>query len=141
MICRAVLGVVFIWAAAAKVPELESFADSVGNYRILPAILLNPLAVWLVGIELAAGAAVLVGFFSRGAGLVLALLNFTFIGAIASALARGLAIECGCWGPGGGELVSVELIARDLGLLGGSVLVWATREDPLCIERLVSRRR
>ncbi len=68
------------------------------------------------------------------------LLLVAFIVGIASAWARGLQIECGCFGGGGGPAVNASAaypweLARDVGLLAASAwLVWRPR-TPLSVDR------
>ena len=67
---------------------------------------------------------------TRATGIVSALLMLVFIAGIASAWARGLAIDCGCFGTGGpvdaDETAYGLDIARDLGFmaLGLFLAIW-----------------
>ena len=47
------------------------------------------------------GALLLAGLLTRGAAAVAGLLMLVFVAGIASAWARGLSIDCGCFGTGG----------------------------------------
>ena len=71
----------------------------------------------------------MLGLLTRGAAVVSALLFVAFIVGIASAWARGIEIECGCFGGGGADAGASSTypweIARDVGLLLLSLfLVW-----------------
>jgi uncharacterized membrane protein YphA (DoxX/SURF4 family) len=92
-------------------------------------------------LEVVVGAALVLGLLTRGAALVSAVLFAMFVVGIASVWARGISIECGCFGGGGakaGAASSYPLeIARDAGLLAVSAfLVWLPRTR-LDLDRLL----
>jgi uncharacterized membrane protein YphA (DoxX/SURF4 family) len=72
-------------------------------------------------LELALGALLLVGLGTRMVAIVSAVVLVAFIGAVAQSWARGLTIDCGCFGGGGqvapGETQYPQEIARDIGFL------------------------
>ena len=72
-------------------------------------------------IELLLGLALIVAPFAwrRGAALATAGLLAVFTAAIAQAVARGISIDCGCFG-GAAAPVTVWTIARDVGLLAAA---------------------
>jgi hypothetical protein len=73
-----------------------------------------------------AGAALILGVWRRGAGLLATALSAAFLIAIAQAELRGLKIECGCFDVSemSSSQASWSLFARDIPLLLGSLLVW-----------------
>lgn len=79
-------------------------------------------------LEIVLGLLVLVGFATRLAAGLLATLNIIFIAGIAQAWARGLRIDCGCFG-GDGSLNAGQSpryaweIIRDLGFLALAVFL------------------
>jgi len=122
-VARFGLGATFVYAAVAKIADPPSFAHEVFNYRILPGFAVNALALWLPWIELLAGIAVLSGFWPRGGVALLSAFLVIFIVAISINLARGRAIDCGCFG---GKVTTSDaqrffdmkvVVARDVGLL------------------------
>ena len=58
-------------------------------------------------VEIALGIALIAGVFVRTAALVSALLLVVYIAGVASAWARGLQIDCGCFG-GGGRVAAAD---------------------------------
>lgn len=103
-----VLSCVLAYAAFAKLGRLGEFAGQVSAYRLLPARasapVAVPVAVLVVGAELGA-AGLLLPPSSRTGGAVLAAILFgAFLAAQAGAVARGLRIDCGCFG---GEATAV----------------------------------
>jgi hypothetical protein len=61
--------------------------------------------------ELALGALLLVGFWRRAAATSASLLLALFLGLMIRALAKGMDIDCGCFGPG--ERISWLTLTRD----------------------------
>jgi uncharacterized membrane protein YphA (DoxX/SURF4 family) len=81
-------------------------------------------------VEVVVGAALVLGLLTRGAGAVSAVLFVAFIIGIASVWARGLTIDCGCFGGGGYDPDATSKypweIARDVALLAASAFLVAT---------------
>jgi len=122
---RLLLGVVFIYAAILKMGSPQDFADSIAAYHILPFSVINLLALGLPLFELICGLLVLTGFFLRiGIIGILAMLAI-FMAALAIALARGLSINCGCFGAHSWlDSNPWAALARDGILLGFAVFVY-----------------
>jgi len=116
-----VLGALFIWAAVTKLPDIAAFAQDVANYRVIPAALVPIVAAAVVGIELLAGIALVIGVMDRPAAAVLAVLLAAFIALLAQALLRGIDLRCGCFG--GDERASWWTVVRDLVMLAAAVAV------------------
>jgi uncharacterized membrane protein YphA (DoxX/SURF4 family) len=118
---RLLLGVVFVVAGALKVPDPAAAVRAVRAYRLLPEALVGPVAFGLPVVEVAVGLALLAGVFVRGAAVASAVLLVVFLTAVAAAWARGLQIDCGCFGGGGqvaaGRTAYPGEVARDVGLL------------------------
>ena len=121
---RLLLGGLFLWASATKVPDMGAFAESVANYRIVPAALVSATAAMVVGVEIAASVALLANLWARAAALVLAGLLAVFTVGLASALARGIDLACGCFG--GSAPATWWTVLRDLVLLALALAVAAS---------------
>ena len=123
--CRVGAGSVLLWAGVAKAVERQDAILAVDAYRVLPAALVRPVAVALPWVELAIGLFLILGLFIRFSGAVVVLLTVMFVAALGQAKARGLAIDCGCFGGGGaGAGVTWFDIVRDIPLLlAGAYLV------------------
>ena len=91
------LGAVFVAAALPKIADPPAFAHMIYNYRLMPGALVNGLALVMPWIELVVGILLILGVWRREAALVAALLLVVFLGAIGWNLARGHAIDCGCF--------------------------------------------
>ncbi|HEY0695621.1 MAG TPA: MauE/DoxX family redox-associated membrane protein [Kribbella sp.] len=118
---RLVLGAVMLVAGALKVNDPEAAVQAVRAYRLLPSALETPVGWGLPFLEIAIGLLLVVGFGVRAAALAAGIFVVVFIAAVSSAWARGLAIDCGCFGGGGqvapGQTQYLQEILRDVGLL------------------------
>jgi putative oxidoreductase len=132
------LGVIFIAAALPKLVDPPSFAHMIYNYRIVPGSLVNLSALTMPWIELLSGVALVLGIWRGTARTLIAAMLVTFIVAISINLARGNAIDCGCFDvSAAGKSVGERLadmrfvIFRDLGmLLMAAQLWWAAKHEP-----------
>ena len=129
---RVVLGGVFLVAGGLKVIDPQSSVAAVRAYELLPNSVVTVVGWGLPFAEIALGLLLLAGIATRVVAAVTAILLVIFMLAVASAAARGLSIDCGCFG-GGGEVApgqtayGIELV-RDLGLLLLALwLVWQPR--------------
>lgn len=112
---RIVLGGLFLWASVTKIPDMAAFAESVANYRIVPPALVPVVAAAVLGVEVTAGVALVLNVWARAAALVLAGLLAVFTVGLASALARGIDLACGCFG--GNAPATWWTVLRDVVLL------------------------
>ena len=94
------LGGLFFYACFHKIMDPGRFAIDVKNYVFLPDFFVNLWAITLPWVDLLVGLALILGFWSRSAALVTALMYLSFIIAKSSAIWRGLDISCGCFHPG-----------------------------------------
>jgi len=117
LMCRLIVGGVFIFASLDKLQHPNAFALVIHHYRLVPYGLLHPFAMLLPMLELIVGVALVLGIKQRGAALICVLMNLMFMGAISLALYRGLDISCGCFNTDGGHGVGLTLLWRDALLL------------------------
>ena len=95
---RLVLGGLFVYAGAVKVLEPLDFAQNVRNYQLVGQSLSFVAAIILPWLEILAGLALILGVWTRGAALVVTGLLVFFIVLTAVTMARGLDVDCGCFG-------------------------------------------
>ncbi len=121
LIARLVLGGVLLAAGGLKIGNLQKSAMSVRAYELLPVGLANFLGYVLPWIEIGMGLLLIAGVAVSIVGLLGALTMFAFVIAIAQAWARGLSIDCGCFGGGGQvdpeDTKYLSTILRDIGFL------------------------
>jgi len=112
---------VLLAAGGLKIGNLQKSAMSVRAYELLPVDLANFLGYVLPWIEIGMGLLLIAGVAVSIVGLLGALTMFAFVIAIAQAWARGLSIDCGCFGGGGQvdpeDTKYLSTILRDIGFL------------------------
>jgi len=93
---------------------------AVRAYEMLPVPLANLIGIVLPFAEIVMGLLLIVGAGTRLMGILSALLMLVFVIGISQAWARGLSIDCGCFGGGGqvapGEANYLTPLLRDAGL-------------------------
>ena len=130
---RLVVGVVWLVAGLLKLPDPTQNVRAVRAYQLLPEAVVPMVGHALPVVEVLLGACLILGVVTRITAVASSVLLVVFIVGIASAWARGLSIECGCFGGGGGPALDAAAkypweLARDVGLLLLSGwLVWRPR--------------
>jgi uncharacterized membrane protein YphA (DoxX/SURF4 family) len=132
------LGVLFVAAALPKLGDPPSFAHMIYNYRILPGALVNLMALFMAWLELLVGLALILGIWTRASAALVGALLLVFVAAISLNLARGNAIDCGCFDVSLANRTAAERLAdmrldilRDLGmLLMVAQVLWAKGRGP-----------
>ena len=128
LLARLILGGVLLVAGGLKVGNLQKSAMAVRAYELLPTAIANFLGYVLPWIEIGLGLLLISGVAVSISGLFGAIIMFAFIIAIAQAWARGLSIDCGCFGGGGpidpDQTKYLSEIIRDIGLFGVGIFLY-----------------
>ena len=103
LLARLVLGGVLLAAGGLKVLKPTESANAVAAYKLMPTELAHLIGYALPWLEVALAILLIAGIMVRPAAVVSGLIMLVFVGAIASVWARGMLIDCGCFG-GGGEI-------------------------------------
>jgi len=122
------LGLAAVWLVSGwiKVSDPNQTYIAVQAYDVLPSSLVGPVAAGLPFLELALGVLLLLGLGTRLVAVLSGLVLLAFIAGVAQSWARGLSIDCGCFGGGGpvaeGQTEYPLELARDIGFL--AMAVW-----------------
>ena len=145
-----ILGGVFLYAGAVKMSDPLRFADSIASFKILPMILINPLALSLPPLEVFTGLMLVVTVVGQAASLAVGrhmatgpvalqlqrcicrvgtfsviILCLIFCLVILSALLRGINVDCGCFGSGTPSILKTWLaLGRDILLLATAAVIY-----------------
>ncbi len=137
---RLVLAAVFAASGWPKLTDPDGTLRSVRAFRLVPEALVPAFGYALPAVELAVALLLLVGLVTRAAALVTAGLLVMFVVGIVAAWARGLSIDCGCFGATGAEVADpvrgyvVDLL-RDGALLALALWLAARPGSPLSADR------
>ncbi len=127
LVVRLTLGGVALAAGIGKITDLEGSVRAVLAYDLVSGALADLAGYGLPVVELVLGLLLVAGLLTRPVALVNGLLMLVYIGGVASAWARGLSIDCGCFGGGGAvdpdETQYVTVILRDTALVVGSAFL------------------
>jgi uncharacterized membrane protein YphA (DoxX/SURF4 family) len=120
LLSRLILGGVLFAAGWLKIFTPAKSQMSVRAYEVLPISIANFLGIALPWLEVGFGILLILGIAVRLSAIVGGGLMVVFIAAISQAWARGLSIDCGCFGGGGtvdpSETKYLSEILRDTGL-------------------------
>ncbi len=109
---RLILGFIFLYAAYVKLRDpWQLFAMSIDSYQVLPLNMVEMAAHAIPWLEFALGAMLISGIWLRISGTMVSLILLTFFGLMVRAYAKGMQINCGCFGPG--EVISWKTLLRD----------------------------
>lgn len=125
LISRFMLGGILLAAGGLKAFVPAEAASAVAAYKILPTQIAHIVGYALPWFEMAIGLLLIIGISVRMSAIISGAIMVVFIAAIISVWARGILIDCGCFGGGGAidpskaaqvhRTYTLE-IARDLGL-------------------------
>jgi uncharacterized membrane protein YphA (DoxX/SURF4 family) len=124
-----VAAAIWLVSGVAKIGDLSHFEAQVQAYKLLPGGPEARFAYSLPFAEIAIGLYLLVGLLVRPVAIFACVLMVVFTAAMAQAWARGLSLDCGCFGTLARERVGFGTIVRDaaLGLPSLVLALWPAR--------------
>jgi len=141
LVLRLVLAAVFAVAGAQKLPDPAESVRAVRAYRVLPEAVVPAVGYGLPVLEIALALLLVVGLLTRLSATLTAALLAVFIAGVGSAAARGLSIDCGCFGGGGqvqaGQTHYTSEIVRDLALLVAALALARRPRSRLSLDGLL----
>lgn len=136
---RLILGGVLFAAGLLKYQHLDKSQMAVRAYELLPISLANYMGVVLPFVEIAVGILLILGAAIRISSLVGGILMLMFITGISQAWARGLSIDCGCFGGGGqvapGTASYLPEILRDAALALLAIYLFRYPQSKFALDR------
>lgn len=141
-VIRLVLGVLWLWSGWSKLHDPRTVVQTVRAYDATPEWLSKAIGYGLPMLEVSLGVLLVVGVAVRVSAIVSASLFVVFLIGIVEVAARGIKLDCGCFGGGGATTGSTQYtldVLRDVGLLilAAYLIVWsATR---ISIEEFLAR--
>ncbi|MCW2721806.1 MauE/DoxX family redox-associated membrane protein [Pseudonocardia sp.] len=117
------LGLAAVWLVSGtlKAADPDQTYVAVRAYDVLPTGGVEVVAAVLPFLEIALGLLLLAGVGTRAAAVLSAALLLVFVVGVAQAWARGLSIDCGCFGGGGavapGDTAYLQELMRDTSFL------------------------
>lgn len=128
-VARLVVGGVYLGSSLTKIGDIDGTIRTVRAYRLLPEAIAPTFGSALPIVELCLAGLLVAGLLTRiAAGLTIVMSAMFFFG-VASAWARGLEIQCGCFGNNGAATHPVPGYVRELVLNAVliAICVWLVR--------------
>ncbi len=125
VVLRVLAGGVFLYTGWAKLQDIDDTIRSVRNYQLLPEAIVPTIGSALPVVELILGVLLVAGVLTRFVSVLTGLLSLAFFIGIVTAWARGLQIQCGCFGNSGFTPDPVPGYVRELVLNTASILAGA----------------
>ena len=123
--CRLVLGSVFLYSGVIKLLDPIGFADSLETFKLLPTMLNSLVVMGLPVLEVLLGMLMVMGVWTATASFGVIAMLAVFMLAIAQGLARGLSLDCGCFGSSAPSVASGWFaLGRDMLLLVPAVVTY-----------------
>jgi len=146
VLVRLIVGGIFLISGLAKIADPVRFLLTLREFQLLPSALESFLAVYLPWLEFLLGLCIVVGILHRTASLMIAGLNGAFIIAIVSVMARGIEVDCGCFGlladalhlP---DMADGKAIVRNLVLMAMCLHIFRSEATGWTMERYLGMRR
>ncbi len=130
----------FVVAGFSKIIRIQTIVFEVHSFQILPVFVVVPIAFAIVAAETIFGTALMVGLFTRIDAAVISTLTAAFIVAIGINLIRGNIVACGCFGTFGSDLISSNILLRNLVLLGALLTLAFQRIHPFSLDVILAKR-
>jgi putative oxidoreductase len=111
------LGLLFVYAALAKISDVPAMAREVHNFHLVPLWSEHLIAMTVPWVELVAGLAMVLEISPRAGAWVCGALLIVFTVGVAAAMARGLSFECGCFGTASGMRVGWSKLGENAAML------------------------
>jgi uncharacterized membrane protein YphA (DoxX/SURF4 family) len=144
-LARLALAAVWLVSGALKAIDPDQTVVAVRAYDVLSRGAVDVVAAVLPFLEIAIGLLLLLGIGTRLVAVVSALLLLVFVAGVAQAWARGLSIDCGCFGGGGavapGATAYLQEILRDTSFLALAAWLIARPHTVLSVDARLSAER
>ena len=122
---RVAIGTLFVASGILKLLDPAAFAWTIYQYGIVPRQLIDPIALGLPLLEIAAGGGLLLD--RRWSYAAVFSMLACFVSLLGYALANGLNVDCGCFGSSDpGPVALRNAILRDVIMLVGIAAAWWT---------------
>jgi uncharacterized membrane protein YphA (DoxX/SURF4 family) len=138
-IARLIVGGIFLVSGLAKISDPGRFILTLREFRLFPEVIVPFIAIWLPWLELLLGLCVFVGIMHRTSALMLACINALFTAAILSVVARGIVVDCGCFGMladmlGLPDMADMKAVVRNVVFIGLCLLISFSRSEMVSLE-------
>ncbi len=120
---RLTLGAVFSFSAWNKIMAPQALADAIVGFEIIPESIALEAAIMLIWLELICGTFMILGLWARATVIVITGMLTLFEVGLITVVARGIEVNCGCFGQFSEMQVGWSTIIRNMVQLGFCALL------------------
>src|SRR5437867_2545141 len=117
LVFQLALGLVFLFSTTGKLRDATGFSRGIAEYKIVPSVLVHPVALLVILAEACLALTHLTGLLLGLAAPFGFFMLIGFAAAVGVNLRRGRTLSCHCFGTADGETISRRTLARLLMLL------------------------
>jgi uncharacterized membrane protein YphA (DoxX/SURF4 family) len=132
-------------AGLLKFQHLDKSQMAVRAYEMLPVGIANFIGIVLPFLEIGMGLLLILGAATRSMGFAGAALMVVFVIGISQAWARGLSIDCGCFGGGGqvepGTASYLPELLRDGGLAALGIYLFLFPQSKFALDKFATTKK
>ena len=123
LLCRLVVGCIFLYASYDKILDPQAFAPFVAQYELVPLWMVNWGSAIFAWTEFTISILLIAGWQIRPAALIATVMLVFFTGLMVYAGITGAGFDCGCFPGDAGHPAGFDAALRDLGFLVPAIFV------------------
>ncbi|WP_157729587.1 MauE/DoxX family redox-associated membrane protein [Tumebacillus algifaecis] len=132
LVLQLALAAIFLWSAVAKFIDIFTFGEILRSYKLVPDVLIKPLAILLPIAELLIAICLLIPVTVRAASWGVIVLSLVFAAGLLYNYGEVLPYGCGCFGPAEAKPVGFVDVLKDiLFIAAAAVLLFLNRKKAL----------
>lgn len=144
LLFRILLGLIFLFAGIAKILDPVRFIFTLRQFNLFSEAVIPFMALYLPWLEFILGLFLILGLLYRASAFLLACLNTIFTIAILTVIARGMEIDCGCFGMFADVLkipdsADITAIIRNVIFIGISVYIFIVKKTLFSLENYLRK--
>ena len=137
LVIRLIVGFIFILTGISKIVDPALFAREISNYDMMPLSLINLMAIILPWVEVVVGILFIMGVRIKASIILLVAMLLVFNFGVASAWARGLDINCGCYSSVAEQKVGLGKLIENFSMVVALAFMYFFPNNKLSLEYFV----
>ena len=144
LLFRILLGLVFLFAGIAKISDPVRFIFTLRQFNLFSEAVIPFMALYLPWLEFTLGLFLILGLLYRASAFLLVCLNTMFAIVILTVIARGMEIDCGCFGMFADVLkipdsADIKAIIRNVIFIGISIYIFIVKKTLFSLENYLKK--
>ena len=144
LLFRILLGLIFLFAGIAKISDPVRFIFTLRQFNLFSEAVIPFMALYLPWLEFILGLFLILGLLYRASAFLLVCLNTMFAIVILTVIARGMEIDCGCFGMFADVLkipdsADIKAIIRNVIFIGISSYIFIVKKTLFSLENYLKK--